>query len=170
MLPGFFLKEQCRLRLAHPWIQNAWTQIHWSVHSGVTPGLIRAISYILASLLPLLGLLPPCSWCVGGPCSPLGLGAQRSWRECVGWSGGEWSWGAYRSEDLECGQGGHPVWKSGERTPGTRSPLTCSAMEDTFAPGEERCPSLGSTAGGPLAVLLLLSSPRNLSRHYRCGL
>ena len=83
MFPEFFLKEQCRLSLAHPWIQNAWTQIHWSVHSGVTPGLIRAVSYILASLLPLLGLLPPCSRCVGGPCSPLGLGAQRSWRECV---------------------------------------------------------------------------------------
>lgn len=111
MLPGFFLKEQCRLRLARPWIQNAWTQIHWSVHSGVTPGLIRAVSHILASLLPLLGLLPSCSRCVGGPCSPLGLGAQGSWRECVGWSWGEWSWGAYRSEDLECGRGGHPVWK-----------------------------------------------------------
>lgn len=90
MLPRIFLLEQCRLRLARPWIQNAWpqNQIYWRVHSGVTPGLIRAVSYILASLLPLLGLLPPRSRCVGGPCSPLGLGAQGRWRECGGWSGG----------------------------------------------------------------------------------
>lgn len=90
MLPRFFLLEQCRLRLARPWIQNAWpqNQIYWRVHSGVTPGLIRAVSYILASLLPLLGLLPPRSRCVGGPCSPLGLGAQGRWRECGGGLGG----------------------------------------------------------------------------------
>lgn len=85
-----FLLEQCGLRLACPWIQNAWTQkqIYWRVHSGVTPGLIRAVSYILTSLFPLLGLLPPYSWCVGESCSPLGLGAQGSWREHGGWSGG----------------------------------------------------------------------------------
>ena len=98
MLPRFFLLEQCRLRLARPWIQNAWTQkqIYWRVHSGVTPGLIRAVSYILASLLPLLG---KHGWAMLSP-RTRGTGKlERVWG--VVW--GEWSCGAYRSEDLECG-------------------------------------------------------------------
>ena len=50
---------------------------------------------------------PVCGWAMLSP-RTRGTGkVERVWG--VVW--GEWSWGAYRSEDLKCGRGGHPVWK-----------------------------------------------------------